>query len=192
LVIGIKKEREKKNFFFFFFHFSHSLASRNHSVSRLGKMATRKSAPIGSGKGDPEQSALALYAYEGKYSDELTFNEGDVLTIISLTSIEEGWHKARTAEGRVGIVPGNYLKIVEGAGSLSRPSSLSDQNQNQNQNTSGDAGVTALASDSRDAPLLDGSFASSSHNNAAYGRQRQRVYSSWMQSCCGWCPWMKK
>jgi ankyrin repeat protein len=49
----------------------------------------------------------ATFAYIAKESDELTFNEGDLLYILDWTS-DPSWWKAR-CRGKEGLVPSNYL-----------------------------------------------------------------------------------
>jgi hypothetical protein len=55
--------------------------------------------------------ATALYAYESTNADELTFAEGDVLTIVDRS--ETDWWKAER-DGLVFIVPAAYLEVTEG------------------------------------------------------------------------------
>jgi hypothetical protein len=55
--------------------------------------------------------AKALYEYEGGNPDELSFNEGDVLSIVDKSEGE--WWKAEK-NGVVSIVPASYLEVVEG------------------------------------------------------------------------------
>jgi len=56
-------------------------------------------------------TAKALYDYEGNNSDELHFNEGDIISIIDRSG-EEWWKAER--DGVVYIVPATYVEIVEG------------------------------------------------------------------------------
>ena len=55
--------------------------------------------------------AKAIYAYASDKSDELTFAEGDILSIVDMS--EEEWWKAEQG-GVVFIVPAAYLEVVEG------------------------------------------------------------------------------
>jgi len=55
--------------------------------------------------------AKAIYAYASDNSDELTFAEGDILSIVDMS--EEEWWKAEQG-GVVFIVPAAYLEVVEG------------------------------------------------------------------------------
>jgi len=57
------------------------------------------------------RKAKAIYAYASNNSDELTFAEGDILSIVDMS--EEEWWKAEQG-GVVFIVPAAYLEIVEG------------------------------------------------------------------------------
>ena len=59
----------------------------------------------------PSGKAKAIYAYESNNSDELTFAEGDILSIVDVS--EEEWWKAEQG-GVVFIVPAAYLEVVEG------------------------------------------------------------------------------
>ncbi|KAF8638846.1 hypothetical protein AX17_001904 [Amanita inopinata Kibby_2008] len=55
-------------------------------------------------------SAKALFSYQGNNPDELSFTEGDVLSIVDRS--EEVWWKAEY-NGTVFIVPATYLEVVE-------------------------------------------------------------------------------
>lgn len=52
----------------------------------------------------------ALYGYTAQHSDELSFQEGDVLCL--LEAVDKGaWWRA-TCRGREGLVPANYVEVV--------------------------------------------------------------------------------
>ena len=55
--------------------------------------------------------AKALYDYAGGNPDELSFNEGDVLSIVDKT--EDEWWKTEK-DGLVYIIPASYFEEVEG------------------------------------------------------------------------------
>uniref|UniRef100_A0A0K8SM14 mitogen-activated protein kinase kinase kinase n=1 Tax=Lygus hesperus TaxID=30085 RepID=A0A0K8SM14_LYGHE len=54
----------------------------------------------------------AKYDYDGNGEDELSFNKGDVIAILSKDSNisgDEGWWTGKTTSGRVGIFPANFV-----------------------------------------------------------------------------------
>ena len=55
--------------------------------------------------------AKAIYAYESNNSDELTFTEDDILSIVDMSE-EELWKAEQS--GVVFIVSAAYLEVVEG------------------------------------------------------------------------------
>ncbi|ORX43300.1 hypothetical protein BCR36DRAFT_406845 [Piromyces finnis] len=69
------------------------------------------------------KKAKALYNFEATESDQLSFNEGDILTI--LNQEENGWVKAQIGP-KLGLVPVDYVKILDN--NLSKTSSLSSMN----------------------------------------------------------------
>uniref|UniRef100_A0A4W3IB46 Tyrosine-protein kinase n=1 Tax=Callorhinchus milii TaxID=7868 RepID=A0A4W3IB46_CALMI len=55
---------------------------------------------------------IAKYNFNGSAEQDLPFNKGDVLTIISVTK-DPNWYKAKK-EGQEGIIPANYVQKREG------------------------------------------------------------------------------
>jgi hypothetical protein len=55
--------------------------------------------------------AAAIYSYTGGNADELSFEEGDELTIVDKSDLD--WWKAEQG-GVIFIVPAAYLEVVEG------------------------------------------------------------------------------
>jgi hypothetical protein len=51
----------------------------------------------------------ALFSYAGQNEDELAFNAGDVISLISKD--EEAWWKGEI-DGRTGVFPSNYVEEV--------------------------------------------------------------------------------
>ena len=49
----------------------------------------------------------ALYTYAGQHDDELAFNAGDIIALISKD--EEAWWRGEL-DGRVGVFPSNYVE----------------------------------------------------------------------------------
>ncbi|KAJ7221504.1 hypothetical protein GGX14DRAFT_492415 [Mycena pura] len=67
--------------------------------------------------------AKAVYSYTANNSDELSFSEGETLTIIDAT--EDEWWKAER-DGAIYIVPAGYLEVAE-AGPVPSGSNVTDQ-----------------------------------------------------------------
>lgn len=57
-------------------------------------------------------TARALFSYEADPDDqyEISFNEGEILKV---TDIEGRWWKARRANGITGIIPSNYVELID-------------------------------------------------------------------------------
>lgn len=53
---------------------------------------------------------VALFDYEGEENDELTFSQGDVISLLELVGQE--WARGKIY-GRVGIFPLNFAEVVE-------------------------------------------------------------------------------
>ncbi|XP_059496208.1 tyrosine-protein kinase CSK isoform X1 [Stegostoma tigrinum] len=56
---------------------------------------------------------IAKYNFSGSAEQDLPFNKGDVLTIISVTK-DPNWYKAKSKIGKEGIIPANYVQKREG------------------------------------------------------------------------------
>lgn len=58
--------------------------------------------------------ARSRFAYVARSHDELTFERGVELTILSMEdpSLDPGWFKGRMPNGTVGIFPANYVAIL--------------------------------------------------------------------------------
>ena len=52
------------------------------------------------------ETCVALYAYTSTVAEDLTFNKGDVITIIK----EDGEWWTGTKDGHTGTFPANYVK----------------------------------------------------------------------------------
>ena len=66
-------------------------------ISGLGKINDRK--------------LYALFDYTATNPEELTFINGEMLTILQRGSDDEGWWKAENVEGIVGYVPSTFLGL---------------------------------------------------------------------------------
>jgi hypothetical protein len=49
--------------------------------------------------------AKALYSFEGARADNLSFKEGDIITVLSQDP--GGWWRGSTLDGKIGIFPKN-------------------------------------------------------------------------------------
>jgi len=63
--------------------------------------------PAASGAG---QEVVALYDYDATEEGELTFAEGEKLTL--LEQDDSGWWKGKTSKGQIGVFPSNFVEIV--------------------------------------------------------------------------------
>jgi len=52
---------------------------------------------------------MALYNNTGEDADELSFNKGDVLTVV--TRLNDDWFKCQRGN-EIGIVPANYIQPI--------------------------------------------------------------------------------
>ena len=53
----------------------------------------------------------ALYKFAGTLPCDLSFNVGDVITVLTQTSSSNDWWEGRL-RGKVGIFPANYVKLL--------------------------------------------------------------------------------
>lgn len=54
--------------------------------------------------------AKALYSYNGQYHDELSFDEGVTIKLIS--KLNEDWYEGKV-DSNTGLVPANYIRVIE-------------------------------------------------------------------------------
>jgi len=59
----------------------------------------------------PCSSARALYDFEGSQHDELTIRTGDWLKVMA--KHDDGWVSVQNGNGALGVVPGNYLEVID-------------------------------------------------------------------------------
>lgn len=58
-----------------------------------------------------KEQAKVLYSYDAQNDDELTLQEGDVITVLSKDIEDEGWWKGEL-NGRVGVFPDNFVELI--------------------------------------------------------------------------------
>ncbi|GAA5908077.1 hypothetical protein JCM5296_002221 [Sporobolomyces johnsonii] len=71
--------------------------------------------PVSTSPQEQEEVATLLYDYAAASAFELSVSEADVVHVVEPED-ESGWVKVRTADGRVGLVPGSYLQLGGDAG----------------------------------------------------------------------------
>ncbi|GAA5806683.1 hypothetical protein MFLAVUS_000031 [Mucor flavus] len=57
-----------------------------------------------------EQTAKALYAFDGQQQGDLSFQEGDLITIVQKTDSQDDWWTGKV-NGQQGIFPANYVQL---------------------------------------------------------------------------------
>jgi len=60
------------------------------------------------------QRARAIYDYDARAADELTFKRNELIEVIGVDDEDEGWYKGRL-NGREGLFPNNYVHFLEDA-----------------------------------------------------------------------------
>ena len=60
----------------------------------------------------PSERAKAEHSYEAKYPNELSFVEGDIITILSkhVSGIDSWWEGE--ANGKIGIFPSSFVELL--------------------------------------------------------------------------------
>jgi hypothetical protein len=56
---------------------------------------------------------VALYSFDAQNPEELTFAKGEKLDIVDHPAHDPEWWKAMNARGEVGLVPTNYIEVVQ-------------------------------------------------------------------------------
>jgi len=77
------------------------------TVPPAATVAAPAAAPAGPPK--PPFAVKALFDYAASNAEELSLKAGDALTVTE-TPQPAGWWKAKTADGKVGVVPSNFVK----------------------------------------------------------------------------------
>ncbi|CAJ0572718.1 unnamed protein product, partial [Mesorhabditis spiculigera] len=57
---------------------------------------------------------LALYSFDASNHEELSFRKGEQLDIVGHPADDPEWWTARNASGACGLVPRNYIKVIQG------------------------------------------------------------------------------
>ncbi|KAI1301864.1 Tyrosine-protein kinase CSK [Halotydeus destructor] len=57
----------------------------------------------------PGIEVVARYSFKGNSEEDLSFQKGDIITIITPTR-DPNWYKAKHVDGRIGLIPANYIQ----------------------------------------------------------------------------------
>ena len=54
----------------------------------------------------------ALFDYAGDYADDLSFKAGDIITVLSQETDDEGWWKGKINK-ETGVFPSNHVELID-------------------------------------------------------------------------------
>lgn len=60
---------------------------------------------------DKKEYCRVLFPYEAANEDELTLNEGEVITLLSRDAPDKGWWKGEL-KGQIGLFPDNFVEVI--------------------------------------------------------------------------------
>lgn len=63
---------------------------------------------VASGGGKP--TAKALYDFDADNAQELSFKDGEIIDLVR--RVDENWLEGRTADGKQGLFPSNYVEVL--------------------------------------------------------------------------------
>ena len=58
------------------------------------------------------QKAKALFDYEARAPDELSFKRRDIITVLDKDEEDEGWYRGEI-NGKTGLFPNNYVQLID-------------------------------------------------------------------------------
>ena len=61
-----------------------------------------------------KEQCLVLFPYQAVNEDELTLEEGQIVTVVSKDVEDKGWWKGEI-NGRTGVFPDNFVKLISPA-----------------------------------------------------------------------------
>ena len=96
-----------------------------------------------------QEIVTALYSFTGSNSEELSFEKGDKLVIIDKPPEDPEWWKARNSRGDVGLVPRNYVQIMEDSSDMDATSATNSSCTPQSQSTSSLSNTSSLGTGGR-------------------------------------------
>jgi len=94
------------------------MADNSSSLGAPGSIDDKKTTTQGT---NSMIKVKAIYPYRATMDDELTFDRGAIIRVISTTSTDEGWWRGELLEnGRSGVFPSNYVQLLQDT--ISQPS----------------------------------------------------------------------
>lgn len=76
-----------------------------------------------------QENVVALYAFTGSTLEELSFEKGDRLVIINKPGDVPDWWRAQNECGQIGLVPQNYVQVIDDCETANSNSSSTPQSQ---------------------------------------------------------------
>ena len=76
-----------------------------------------------------QENVVALYAFTGSTPEELSFEKGDRLVIINKPGDDPDWWRAQNERGQIGLVPQNYVQVIDDCETANSNSSSTPQSQ---------------------------------------------------------------
>ena len=74
-----------------------------------------------------KEQCTVLFPYNAVNDDELTLEEGQIVTIVSKDVEDKGWWKGEI-DGRIGVFPDNFVKIINSSTTTSTTASTTEEN----------------------------------------------------------------
>ena len=93
---------------------------------------TQPSHSLPMSRAKPKAALQAQWGYIAQSRDELTFEEGAIVTFISKDESNDGWIVVQTQYGTIGLVPGRYFRMI----SANDTEDKSDNSNHSNSNNS--------------------------------------------------------
>ncbi|KAH7720778.1 Protein NCK-1 a [Aphelenchoides avenae] len=78
-----------------------------------GSSAFNGGYPAAGGYGEVLEVVTALYSFDAQNAEELSFGKGETLDVIEHPPHDPEWWRARNARGETGLVPTNYIEVVQ-------------------------------------------------------------------------------
>ena len=74
-----------------------------------------------------KEQCTVLFPYNAVNDDELTLEEGQIVTIVSKDVEDKGWWKGEI-DGRIGVFPDNFVKTILSSTTTSTTASTTEEN----------------------------------------------------------------